>query len=68
MKIMNISFTLMIFIQVLIWFLSYLTLNQYENETQFHLAIFVNDNVLKSQQGISFTPKNIHNGRVSIHV
>ena len=44
---MNISFILMIFIQVLIWFLSYLALNQYENETQFHLAICVNDNVFE---------------------
>jgi len=45
MKIMNISFIFMIFMQVLTWFLSYLALYQYENEIQFHLAICVNDNV-----------------------
>ena len=65
---MNISFIFMIFIQVLIWLLSYLALNQYKNETQFHLAICVNDNVFEIYAEYILYSKNIYNYRVSIHV
>ena len=65
---MNISFILVILIQVLIWLLSYLALNQYENETQFHLAICVNDNVFEIYTEYIIYSKNIYNYRVSIHV
>ena len=47
MKNMYISFILVTFIQVLTWSLSHLALNQYENETQFYLAICANDNVFE---------------------
>ena len=68
MKNMYISFILVTFIQVLTRSLSHLALDQYENETQFYLAICANDNVFEIYTRYILYSKNIHNDRVSIHV
>ena len=64
MKIINVSSTIVILVQILI----YSTLDQCENEVQFHLVICINNNVFEISTKYIFYSNNIHNGGVSIHV
>ena len=64
MKIINVSSTIVILVQILI----YSTLDQCENEVQFHLVICINNNVFEISTKYIFYSTNVQNGGVSIHV
>ena len=59
MTITSLSFTLVVFIQILTWFLLYSTFNQCDDEIWLHSIICINDNAFTISTKHIFHSKNI---------